>query len=105
MKYRCSTFAPVEYEWWIGAESLLVRANVTRSEVVEVLYAAHWERYARTPHGPEVLTVWGRTNEGRPLVVVLHEKEPGCDQWEIIRAVPMSPRSLAIFTQWEERQR
>jgi hypothetical protein len=92
----------VEYEWWIGARGFLDRAEVAPWEVMEVLYSsARWPRQATTKQGLPVLTVWGRTEQGRPLVVMLRQLGSYSDGWEILMAVPMGARQLEEFTAWE----
>lgn len=49
-----------------------------------------------------VFTVWGRTDEGRPLVVMLRQLGPSeADRWQILMAAPMRPEQLDEFTAWE----
>jgi hypothetical protein len=92
----------VEYEWWIGARPFLDRAGVEPWEVMEVLYSpGRWPRPAMTKEELPVLTVWGRTDEGRPLVVMLRRLRSYRDGWQILMASPMGPRQLEEFTAWE----
>lgn len=95
----------MEYEWWIGVRTFLERSDIRAWEVMEVLYsAARWPRPARTRDGLPVLTVWGRTDEGRALVVVLRRLRSYSDSWQILLAVPMGPRQLKEFIAWEAEQ-
>ncbi|RMI33344.1 hypothetical protein [Nocardia stercoris] len=95
----------MEYQWWIGAQPLLDRAHIARWEVIEVLYSAtRWPRPAKTPNGLSVLTVWGRTDENRPLVVLLRRPRPYATSWQIMLAAPMRPDQLAEYTAWEAQR-
>jgi hypothetical protein len=86
----------------IGAGAFLDRAEVSFREVMEVLCSsARWPRPATTKEGLPVLTVWGRTEQGRPLVVLLRQLRSSRDRWEILMAAPMGPRQLEEFTAWE----
>lgn len=95
------------YEWWPGAKALIREAGVETWEVIEVLYSARrWLRPARSDRGLDVLTVWGRTDEGRPVIVALRRvtREDGTTGWQIVLAAPMGPRQLEEFTAWEAQQ-
>ncbi|WP_227982232.1 hypothetical protein [Nocardia spumae] len=100
----------MEYAWWIGVHSFLARADVAPWEVMEVLYSSQrWPRPARTAEGLPVTTVWGRTESGRPLVVLLRELPPPSrtrdiqsrGTWEILMAAQMRSQQLEEFTAWE----
>ncbi|NKY87945.1 hypothetical protein [Nocardia veterana] len=99
----------MEYAWWIGIHSFLARAEVAPWEVMEVLYSSRrWARPARTREGLPVTTVWGRTEAGRPLVVMLRPlpsppRVPAAatDTWEILMAAQMRPHQLEEYTAWE----
>ncbi|MFC3960967.1 hypothetical protein [Nocardia jiangsuensis] len=93
----------MHFEWWPGAYALLADADVEPWEAIEVLYSARRRpRPARTAEGLPVLTVWGRTDSDRPLVVVLRQLAEG--QWQIIRAVEMTPAYIRVFEEWEAQQ-
>ncbi|WP_169334921.1 hypothetical protein [Nocardia takedensis] len=67
---------------------------------MEVLYSPQrWPRPARTPEGLPVLTVWGRTEQGRPVVVLL--RQPAQGAWEIVMAAPMRPHQVHEYEAWE----
>ncbi|AYF78986.1 hypothetical protein D7D52_12900 [Nocardia yunnanensis] len=73
--------------------------------MMEVLYSSRrWPRPARTAQGLPVLTVWGRTDEGRPLVVMLRQVPAPATRWEILMAVPMGPHQLTEYNAWEANQ-
>jgi hypothetical protein len=92
----------VTYEWWIGSGRFFERAGVRRWEVMDVLYSSHrWPRAVTTPEGLPALTVWGRTDEGRPLVVLLRRLHPDLDTWQILLAAEMRPHQLTEYTAWE----
>ncbi|WNJ59136.1 hypothetical protein [Nocardia seriolae] len=92
----------VEYVWSPTAKQFLQRFQVRTWEVMEVLYSSHrWPRPARTDQDLSVLTVWGRSDEGRPLVVMLPSPSA---RWEILMAVPMGPHQLTEYNAWEANQ-
>ncbi|MFD0000183.1 hypothetical protein [Nocardia sp. NPDC127526] len=94
----------MEFEWWIGSDHYLKWSDVAAWEVMEVLYSPHrWPRAATTRDGLPVLTVWGRTEEGRAIVVILRPLRSS-EKWQILMAVPMEPRQLEEFTAWEAHQ-
>ncbi|QIS24763.1 hypothetical protein F6W96_40000 [Nocardia terpenica] len=85
----------------MGARPVLDRAGVETWEVMEVLYSPRrWPRSATTPDGTQALTVWGRTDDGRALIVVLRRLRAD-SRWQILMAAPMRPHQLAEFTAWE----
>ena len=70
-------------------------------EVMEVLYSSRrWPRPATSPEGLPALTVWGRTDDGRALIVVLRWLREA-SRWQILFAAPMNQTQLAEFTAWE----
>lgn len=106
----------MEYAWWIGVHAFLARAEVAPWEVMEVLYSSRRRvRPARTRDGLPVTTVWGRTEAGRPLVVMLRQASPQYTRdlprgesdipsqgtWEILMAAEMRSQQLGEHTAWE----
>ncbi|WP_405176998.1 hypothetical protein OG225_21370 [Nocardia sp. NBC_01377] len=95
----------MQYEWWYGAREHLRRAGVEPWEVMEVLYSpTRWPRPARTPENLPVLTVWGRTEEGRPIVVLLRQPPSAPGTWEVVMAAPMRPLQLREYEAWEAQR-
>ncbi len=87
------------FEW---SEWALAALNgIEPYEVLQVLRAQRrWPRGATGAAGIRVLTVWGRTDTGRPLIVVARQVD-GWD-WLIIGARTMAPTELVEFENWEE---
>ncbi|WP_433562083.1 hypothetical protein ACQP1O_31850 [Nocardia sp. CA-151230] len=95
----------MEYEWSPTAKQFLQRFQVKTWEVMEVLYSARrWPRPARTDQGLPVLTVWGRSDDGRGLVVMLRQLPSPSTCWEILMAVPMGEHQLTEYNAWEANQ-
>jgi hypothetical protein len=70
-------------------------------EVRQVLEAKkRWPRPGTGTAGVPVLTIWGRTGSGRPLIVALHHA--GGLTWRIIGARDMTDKEQAEFAGWEE---
>lgn len=70
-------------------------------EVVQVLDAKRrLPRPAGSPAGVTVLTVWGRTRAGRPLIVAVRRADPWT--WVIVGAREMYLQERAEFARWEE---
>lgn len=92
----------VTYEWWFGASTVLAMAGVERHEVIEVLYAdRRWPRRAVDPvTGLAALTIWARTDDGRPLIVTLRPRDHFDHQ--IVAARQMTPEQLEEFVEWEK---
>jgi hypothetical protein len=88
----------VGYEWLdIGLRNL---RDVEPYEVNQVLYGKTRRPVpGRGPDGVWVLTIWGRTNAARPLIVVI--RPMGGFDWQIITARPMTDTQLAEFEEWE----
>jgi hypothetical protein len=89
----------VPYEWddW----ALAALAGVEPYEVQQLLDAKRrWPRRATSATGVPVLTVWGRTVAGRPLIVAVYHL--GGISWKIIGAREMTGGELIEFSQWEE---
>ncbi|MFI5719442.1 hypothetical protein [Nocardia sp. NPDC051750] len=90
-----------QYEWWIGAYELLHRSDIEPWEVLEVLYSPRrWPRAATSRDGLPAATVWGRTDDGRALIVLLRWLRTDA-RWQILLAVPMRPAHIAEYTAWE----
>ncbi|WP_331758419.1 hypothetical protein OG225_40500 (plasmid) [Nocardia sp. NBC_01377] len=94
----------MSYEWWFGILTVLRLAGIERHEVVEVLYAEHrWPRRGIDPTtGLSPLTIWGRTEEGRPLIVTLRDLS-GFDH-QIVAAQDMTADQLQEFNKWENNR-
>jgi hypothetical protein len=88
---------PYEWEEWALAALL----GIEPSEVWQVLEAKRrWPRRARSATGVPVLTVWGRTQHDRPLIVAVYHVDGFT--WKIIGARDMTGGELVEFSRWEE---
>ncbi|WP_280256886.1 hypothetical protein [Nocardia abscessus] len=86
------------YNWpeW----ALLSLVGIDPREVLQVLMGARrWPRQARGRNELAVLTVWGRTETGRPLIVAVRRTEGW--QWDILGAVEMTEAQAAELERWE----
>ena len=87
------------YEWDDWALAALV--GIEPYEVWQALEAKRrWPRRASSAGGVAVLTVWGRTVAGRPLIVAAY-LVTGLT-WKIIGAREMTDKELIEFSRWEE---
>ncbi|GAA5197526.1 hypothetical protein GCM10023322_68940 [Rugosimonospora acidiphila] len=91
---------PYEWEEW-AIRALL---GIEPYEVRQVLEAKRrWPRPALDRSvGLQVLTIWGRTLTGRPLIVAVHHVSDLT--WKIIGARDLTPENLVEFERWEETQ-
>jgi hypothetical protein len=88
------------YEWLESALDQL--KGVEPHEVGQVLAAdRRWPRRAVADTGVTVMTVWGRTRAGRPLIVAV--KQVDTWDWLIVGARGMRPDEAASFEAWEAR--
>ena len=89
---------PYEWEEW-GLRALI---GIEPYEVRQVLDSkVRWPRPGVDPlTGLPVLTIWGRTNAGRPLIVGVHHVSGFT--WKIIGAREMTGDELTQFARWEE---
>lgn len=87
------------YEWEDWALAALI--GIEPHEVRQALDAKRrWPRRATSATGVAVLTVWSRTESGRPLIIaVYHVAE---FTWKIIGVRDMADDELMEFRQWEE---
>lgn len=87
-------------EWYDWARKRLA-PGIHPDEALEVLAGFYPRRpvWGRAPHGVAILTVWGRTFAGRPLIVGVH-KVSRFEQM-VVSAVKMTPEQLADFVMWE----
>lgn len=87
------------YEWEDWALAALV--GIEPREVRQVLDARRrWPRRATSDSGIAVLTVWGRTAAGRPLIVAVYHLSG--HTWRIIGAREMTGKELIEFSNREE---
>jgi hypothetical protein len=88
----------VGFEWLeAGLEAL---RGIEPYEVVQVLSSKRrWPRPATGPDGHPVLTIWGRTEAGRPLVVVTRQLSQW--DWQIIGARTLTAQETADFEAWD----
>ena len=88
---------PYEWDDW----ALAALAGVDPHEVRQVLEGARrWPRRAVSADRVPVLTVWGRTATGRPLIVAVYHVAGVT--WKIIGARGMTDGELIEFGRWEE---
>lgn len=89
----------VGYEWSSWALNAL--QGIEPGEVLQVLNAPRrWPRVGRSDLGLNVLTIWGRTRAGRPLLVAV--RQVGEWDFEILGARPLRPDQVAELEKWEE---
>jgi hypothetical protein len=70
-------------------------------EVRQVLEGSRrWPRPAMHPTGLSILTIWGRTRAGRPLIVAVHQANGFT--WRIVGARDMGEGELAELARWEK---
>ncbi|GGM52922.1 hypothetical protein ACFFX1_55260 [Dactylosporangium sucinum] len=87
------------YEWMPGLMAIL--RDVEPHEIQQALANPHrWPRHATGPHGIPYLAVWARTNNGRPVIVVV--RHLGGHDAMIVAARGMTPADIALFEQWEQ---
>ena len=96
---RC-TLGRVPY-WWLP-QALALLAGIEAYEVLQVLSADRRRPVPAIAGGIRVLTIWGRTSKGRPLIVAVRM----VDQFDqlIVGAKEMDAAELARFEEWEEGQ-
>jgi len=88
------------FEWSTWALAAL--SGVEPYEVNQALQGS-WPRPALGgPAGLRVLTFWGRTRAGRPLLVAARRVEER--EWLIIGAREMTSTELAEFEKWEAQR-
>lgn len=83
---------------WI-IEGLPALHGIEPYEVKQALSTSRRLLIAARSGGIPVVTIWARTNTGRPLIVALRKSGP-LDQ-DIIGAREMTAAELARFQQWE----
>ena len=91
----------VGFEWpeW----ALAGLRGIEPGEVLQVLNAdRRWPRTAVSDTGMQVLTVWGRTRTGRPLLVAVRQVSQW--DWQILGARDLNPKETEELTTWEEGQ-
>ena len=86
----------------MGRGGLRSLVGIEPYEVRQVLEAkVRWPRPGVDPlTGLPVVTIWGRTLAGRPLIVGVYHVSGFT--WKIISAREMIGDELAQFTRWEE---
>lgn len=91
----------VGYEWFMAAWLVAV----TRAEVVQVLFSEgrRWPRPLVTESGITGLSIWGRTDAGRGVIV--HLRPLGGRDFQIVAAAAMTDDQLAEFVTWEKETR
>ena len=88
---------PYEWEDW----ALAALAGIEPYEVWQTLEGGRrWPRRATSATGVAVLTVWGRSVAGRPLIVAVYHVTGVT--WRIIGAREMTDKELIEFSRWEE---
>lgn len=90
----------VPYEWLSTAFTVLLARGVEPYEVLQVLYGQRRRPVpVRDQCGLPLLTIWGRTNAGRPLIVTV--RPAGGLNAEIVGARGMTDDERKEFESWE----
>lgn len=88
------------FEWIRIALTKL--GGIEPHEVTQVLTAgSRWPRPAVGSGGAQILTIWGRTCAGRPLMVALRRKNEW--DWWIAGARDLDQGEVAQLEGWEAR--
>lgn len=91
------------YEWALGALDWLTRRGIEPHEVVQALaYHRRWPRPGTREDGRIVLTLWGRTKDGRVVVIYVRQQAGTTLDWWLIDARWATEAEAAEFTEWEE---
>jgi len=90
----------VPYRWL--PQALLLLAGIEPHEVLQALSADRRLPVPASAGGIQVLTIWARTKDGRPLIVAVRM----VDQFDqlIVGAKEMDANELARFEEWEAGQ-
>lgn len=89
------------YEWSAGTLEWLAEHGIEPYEVMQALLTGpRWPRPAVTAEGLAVPSIWGRTDAGRYLVVILRRDAKPYDWW-IVLGRDMTTAEVAEFEQWE----
>jgi hypothetical protein len=85
------------YRWWPSTLAALI--GIDPAEVLQVLAADLRRPVPVVAAGIAALSVWARTDTGRPLIVIV--KHQGGLDWGIVGARAMTADELTEFEQWE----
>ncbi|GAA3281001.1 hypothetical protein GCM10020218_034220 [Dactylosporangium vinaceum] len=85
------------YRWWPA--TLAALNGIDPLEALQALNADRRLPRAGVALDLPVLSVWARTEAGRPLIVVLRHE--GGLEWLIVGALDMTPAQVAEFEAWE----
>lgn len=90
------------FEWL--HDSLRQLGDVEPTEVHQALASERrWPRLARDDEfGLRVLTIWARTQAGKPLVIATRKRSTW--DWQCLGAREMALHEVAEFEAWEKRQ-
>jgi hypothetical protein len=89
----------VAYQWLEIAFRLIAARGIEPHEVIQVLNGpVRRPVLAYSPEGVRLLTIWGRTNAGRPLIVTV--RLAGRDG-TIVGAKDMTAAEKEVFEAWE----
>ena len=86
------------FEW--PSWALAALRDIEPGEVLQALNAQRrWPRPATGTYGVRVLTIWARTDSGRPLLVAVRQVSEW--DWQILGARDLHPSEAAEFDEWE----
>jgi hypothetical protein len=90
----------VGYEWLdAGLRSL---RDLEPYEVMQVIFSERRRPIPATnPDGRRVLTIWGRTAAGRPVIVMIRPLPGSQWDWQILGADAMTKEQIALHEAWE----
>lgn len=90
------------FEWSYWSLNRAMERGIHEYEVDQVRRNRPWPRPTER-NGRGFMTLWGRTDAGRPLMIAAYRADRWV--WEILDLRELTPAEAAEYDQWKDSQR
>ncbi|MFI6865721.1 hypothetical protein [Nocardia sp. NPDC050406] len=95
------------YHWLPLALSIVAELKIAPDDIAGIVYGTHKRVVPAAGGGVASLTFWGRTPDGRRVIVWLRRLPGDCEDsavsdYEIVAVTDMTPEQSMAFAEWED---
>lgn len=96
------------YHWLPIALAIVAELKLAPDDIADIVYGTHKRVVPAAGGGVASLTFWGRTRDGRAVIVWLRrlptidDEDTAVGDYEIVAVTDMTPEQSTAFTAWEE---
>lgn len=99
----------MSYNWIPIALAILAELKLAPADIADIVYGPRKRVVPAAGGGVASLTFWGRTPNGRPVIVWLRrlpnldDEDSAINDYEIVAVTDMTPEQSRAFAEWEDK--